>query len=381
MKLSALITRPIATTILSLTLLLTGTLTHAADVALFVGGEGVLSYLATGETYDAKQRKFVPTANDMSDSRFAPTATTLKSKEVLVVGGFNDTAATASADLYNPKTRLFAPTGNLNFARGSHTATLLNDGRVLVVGGFDNNFVSLASAEIYDPKTGQFTVTGSMAAPRGYHVAILLKDGRVLVAGGLSNSQDPSTTTAHTEIYDPRTAQFTAGNDMTTARASFAATRLANGKVLVTGGSDNTGTTLASAELFDPKSGAFTPTSGSLITARDQHASVMLKNSKVLVMGGRGSHESLSSAELYDPKTNSFSTTGSMTEPRVGFAIAPVTGGLLLGGNVDSTTDFYNTRKGLFSAGPLLFPNVGDERYCGAAASLTTPMSGIAPAC
>ena len=45
---------------------------------------------------------------------------------------------------------------------------------------------------------------------------------------------------------------------LNTARYLYAATLLANGKVLVEGGATNTGGTLASAELFEPEIGAMT---------------------------------------------------------------------------------------------------------------------------
>ena len=62
-----------------------------------------------------------------------------------------------------------------------------------------NGLATLASAELYDPKSGTFSLTGSMAAVRGSHTATLIADGRVLIAGG----SDGSAALASAELYQP----------------------------------------------------------------------------------------------------------------------------------------------------------------------------------
>jgi hypothetical protein len=76
---------------------------------------------------------------------------------------------------------------------------------------------------------------------------------------------------------------------MNVARVNHTATRLANGEVLVTGGSNSTSGYLASSEMYNLATGKWTLT-GSMTIARDGHEAVLLPNGEVLVAGG------------YDPK-------------------------------------------------------------------------------
>src|SRR5215472_1629556 len=130
----------------------------------------------------------------------------------------------------------FTPAGNTNVARRGHTATLLTNGSVLIAGGWavpESSGGSLASTEVFDPSTGSFSLTGSMATSRRYHTATLLADGRVLIAGG-SNSMNPALSSA--ELYDPATVILTPTGSMAAARSNHIAVLLGNGKVLIAGG-------------------------------------------------------------------------------------------------------------------------------------------------
>jgi phosphatidylserine/phosphatidylglycerophosphate/cardiolipin synthase-like enzyme len=146
----------------------------------------------------------------------------------------------------------------MHLARGSHTATLLLDGRVLVTGGTTTGDPSFDSAELYDPATGKFTVTGSMGAGRTFQEATILADGRVLVTGGDAHGWNyGGPFLASAEIYDPKTGTFTPTGSMAEALTNHAATRLADGRVLITGGF-NLLLDVATAELWDPAAGKFT---------------------------------------------------------------------------------------------------------------------------
>ena len=302
----------------------------------------------------------------MTSARESHTATLLNDGKVLVVGGdarevlrycgppFHCTrhVPLASAELFDPVSGSFTETGTMASPRTLHTATLLGDGRVLVAGGDSGNDFStpLATAEIFDISTGMFTPTGNMVNARAGHTATLLANGKVLVAGGSSGDA--------AELFDPATGEFTATGSMETSRTSATATLLKNGDVLVLGGDDASGNPVATAELFDPTTGMFTP-SGSMSVARAAHTATLLTSGEVLVTGGRSSGVAnttvIASAELFDPATGAFVLTGSMESPRELQTAAKrtdgkvlVTGGLSGTGDL-STAELFDPANGIFT--------------------------------
>jgi N-acetylneuraminic acid mutarotase len=205
----------------------------------------------------------------------------------------------------------------------------LKDGRILAVSGHPLNGKSIASAELYDPATGEWSSTGSLRQARnGGNEATLLHDGRVLLAGGHSNTQ----VVPGAEIYDPAKGEWDDAGMLSVARDPTA-TRLADGRVLFSGGIDwyiDDGKAYAIAELFDPAKGKWTPT-GSLGTARYAHRAVLLDDGRVLVVGGYLKGDGLlASAELYDPKTGLWQTTGDLPSPRVAFGLVKLQDGRVL---------------------------------------------------
>lgn len=249
--------------------------------------------------------RFAP-AGSLGTGRYSHTATLLKDGKVLVVGGEGPSAVLASAELYDPATRSFAAAENLATARSGHTATLLPNGKVLVAGGSAGG-TSIAATELYDPATGSFSPTGSLGFARSRHSATLLLDGRVLVAGGSGAGGDLTSG----ELYDPAAESFTSTGNLGFGRSDHSATLLSDGQVLVVAGfgpaGAGAGGRLRSAERYDPATGVFASI-GDLSVPRGAHMATRLADGKVLIAGGSlagvtGVDSSLQSADLYDPAT------------------------------------------------------------------------------
>lgn len=270
----------------------------------FAGDEGSA---AGAEIYDPAAGTFSP-AGPMGTPRYGHTATPLPGGRVLLAGGWGAGGEyLASAELYDPASGTFAPAADLPAARAGHAAVPLLDGRVLLLGGVGAGRTFLATADLYDPAAGTFSSTAAMSVPRENHVAVRLADGRVLVAGG-HNGRRPSVTVHHgAEIYDPAAGVFTATGGMGVRRHKHDAVLLPDGRVLVTGGSDERDGdgTYASAELYDAGAGTFSPAGAmSLPRYKHQGTSMVLPDGRVLVAGGAAR------AEVRDPRTGTFAVVG-----------------------------------------------------------------------
>lgn len=258
---------------------------------------------AGAEIYDVTTGRFSHTGA-MLIPRHSHSATLLPDGRVLIAGGYDAAGRyLKSAELYDPRQHVFTPAGSMHEARAGHVAEVLKDGRVVLIGGVGDGWTFLSSAEIYDPETGSFTPTGSMLAPRESHAAVRLPDGRIFVVGGHAGRRRNITLYRDAELYNPDTGTFAPAGEMTVRRHKHDAVLLQDGRVLITGGSDERDMhgSYTSAELYNPVTRRFTRTRD-MMAARYKHegTSVVLPDGQVLIAGGAAR------AELFDPQTNAF---------------------------------------------------------------------------
>ncbi len=272
---------------------------------------------------------------------YLSSATLLADGRVLVTGHLDVwfSGPLPYAQFFDPATDSWSVTTSSNFGHGGHLAVRLADGRVLVAGSRDGG----TAAEIFDPDTQTWSSVGAMNSGHGDGgFAELLPNGRVIAGGGQA---DYFGTAAGIEIFDPATGEWTqqsnppgfwryaastplmdgrilvaagsqsflydAGADSWTAAAGldvehlghFSLTRLADGRVLAAGGTDESTYTGNTAEVYDPQSNTWTRVSD-MPESRERHGAALLANGHVLLAGGMHTEPvccTIQSAVLFTP--------------------------------------------------------------------------------
>lgn len=165
------------------------------------------------------------------------------------------------------------------------------------------------------PNPGTWTATGGLITARSGHSATRLLDGRVLVSG-----QGPS------ELYDPATGTWSPTGGAGPS-PDGAATLLLDGTVLV------------GSSAYDPTTGHWAET-GAMVTDAGSAAAVLLADGRVLVPGGFGAEGFIyATAEIYDPRIRTWGATGQMSMSR-GYETATglLDGRVLVAGGLSLTT-------------------------------------------
>ncbi|MFD9789819.1 kelch repeat-containing protein [Streptomyces sp. NPDC059070] len=209
--------------------------------------------LATAEIYDPDADTWTATKQPMTDARTGHCAVALKGGQVLVAGGTapvsgSGTASLAFCELYNPATESWTPAGSLLQPRSRHQLVLASDTTALAVGGAtpgtpgDGTFDPFTSltVERYDLATDKWTALTATPGGRGFHRVVPLGSGKFLVVGGTADERNGAGYQSAL-VYDSATGTWSAAAGLATGRWAFAATALADGKVLVTGGTVATG--------------------------------------------------------------------------------------------------------------------------------------------
>jgi hypothetical protein len=240
--------------------------------------------------------------SDMRNGRWYPTVTTLPSGEMLAVSG-GDTAGTTNLipEVYQPGTNTWRSLGSRNIPFYPMMFVAPN-GSVYYVGPGQ-------TTAYLNPATGVWTDGPTRTCCyRDYGAAVMYDAGKILVVGG------GNTPTSSAERIDlTANGGWTGSGNMNTARRQTNATLLADGTVLVTGGSNATGFNTApvnsdvlAAELWNPSSPSSWKKLSSMSHNRLYHSTaLLLSDGRVLSTGsGQPAATGLSddkTAEIFTP--------------------------------------------------------------------------------
>ncbi len=280
------------------------------------------------------------TAIESLDVRLAgQSQTTLDDGTVLIAGGAASDSAGNDLNgdrlyLFDPQTQGFELLGaSLATDRAAHTATKLLDGRVLFAGGTNDTGAVVATAEIYDPVSQTVSAAAAMGVARVGHTATLLVDGRVYTTGGIIalDPNDPlaaiNSLTPNTQVYSPVSNAWSNGPNLPNPRTGHNATRLADGRVLVTGGVEVSGLFLPlpsfsnDCRLYNPVNNTLTNT-GDFGDNRALHSQLTLSDGRVMVAGGSDGNLILQtffsrdSVWVYNPGTGGWTQGPNLGQPR-----------------------------------------------------------------
>ena len=224
---------------------------------------------------------------------------------------------------------------------------LLADGRVLAVGIILRGPTSAPDppdAAIFDPESGEWSQRNPHPEPVDRQTLVALRDGRAMVVSKESFPEiyiyDPSTDTWEQEFFPP-IHYFDMSN----------AVRMADGRVLITGGTlppdlheyleemcDPAALEMQeflapiddfcqgpSAMIYDPRTGEWYSTGPEVHPGRIDHTLTLLQDGRILAAGGQDSEGDPEHAfasvlypttAIYDPRTNAWSTGPELAEPR-----------------------------------------------------------------
>ena len=258
---------------------------------LVTGGDSWLGETPSAELVDPDTGN-VRDAGEPVESRSDHSATLLPDGRVLLVGGIGTDGDEAlgisnSAEIWDPASETFRRVeGRMSVARVGHAAALLPDGRVLVVGGWtmDTDYVL---AEVFDPATETFSpVPSPDDRVRLEHTVLQLDDGSVLVMGGGVLADDPLAGLLPSSSVLRFFADGTGAEvlpELAGPRALAVGGLADNGRAYLFGGMADWQPT-ARAESYSPDQGS--TAIASLPFARYSHTVTRLADGRMLIAGG-----------------------------------------------------------------------------------------------
>lgn len=242
----------------------------------------------------------------------------MRDGRLLVTGGHSgrDNFGIKVAYIFDYRTNGWTRAPDMRNGRWYPTATTLASGQVLTISGGDTAGVVNLIPEVYQPGSNTWrALTGASRLVPYYPMMFVAPNGRVFYAG-------PEQTTAY--LNTANKGSWTAGP---TSRCCYrdygSAVMYDAGKVLIVGGGD---TPTNTAERIDLTAGGAWTSAGAMAVARRQQNATLLADGKVLVTGGSNATgfntspttSAVLAAELWDPGTPTvWKPLASMTHNRL----------------------------------------------------------------
>jgi galactose oxidase len=278
--------------------------------------------------------------------------TFLPDGRLLVAGGhLDDQRGLPDVNIFDPILQTWQAAPRMQWARWYPTSTTLPDGELITLGGTDEHGAQVAVPEVwsgsswrplegaarvlpYYPRTfvapnGQVFYAGELAETgyldpagsgswtvvatsnygrRDYGSAVMYSPGRIMIVGGSDPPDGPPTNTAELIDLNQPDPVWRYTEPMAYARRQFNATLLADGEVLVSGGTSSPGFSdpagaVHTAEVWDSQTEHWTSLASGRITRVYHSTTVLLPDGRVLHAGsgdGPGLPRELT-AELFSP--------------------------------------------------------------------------------
>lgn len=191
----------------------------------------------------------------------------------------------------------------------------------------------------------------------------IMADGKMLVLGGYDDSGLPVDTVEifNPENSDPWVSSWTVATPMSEARYVPTLTRLKNGTFLVTGGYNGIGAS-ATCEVYDPVTQVWS-SKASMLAPRYAHTATLLPDGRVLVTGGYDDSWGTGGTEIYDPVADSWTSAGTMAVTDRFWHTATLIGGdrvLVAGSPSSAACEVYNIASNTWTT----VGSMTENRYC-----------------
>jgi hypothetical protein len=259
--------------------------------------------LRRATVFDAFSRSWSGT-NDMAQGRYYPTTTTLPNGDILAVSGHDTTKAVVTIpEVWNGSSWRRLTTASLSIPDPYYPAMFVAPNGKVFLAGFPQTTRYLDVTG-----TGQWTIVGNRnVADRTMGSALMYAPGKVLYAGG----GDPPTASAEVIDLNQASPSWRTVSSMAFARRQMNATLLADGSVLVTGGTSGPGfndqaRAVHAAELWNPQTESWR-TLASESRTRTYHGTALLLPSGQVLSSGSGEGGGITfdnsdfSAQVFNP--------------------------------------------------------------------------------